>query len=286
MRLSRNEIITLKHLSDGKNHELPPSGLSDAQFKVSLKTLKEKCLVNANFLTGDDIAYSKIRTEGKAALDDMNTAEKRIIRRLVAEKDITTDQFELLRYARDNDKCENIFGIDCNDYEERIWKELYQKKFIQNGYENNQEVLILTRLGRQLVEDIEDGLFSMLSDDCPEEEKITLQFEKEKVESQDIRKVKDSGIRINEDRITDLIKIVWSMHKIGLFVDEKGKKPALKSIMDAFAEFLDTKQIKQYSAYMNKALQSKYNTYLDVFYQMGEKAKEHYISKNSRKIVK
>lgn len=73
--LTRNEILTLKLLADGEQHDEAPEGLTDAQFYVALKSLKEKGMVYAAFITGGEVCSSQIKTEGRAALDDFIQTE-------------------------------------------------------------------------------------------------------------------------------------------------------------------------------------------------------------------
>lgn len=284
--LTKNEIITLKHLADGQQHNDAPSSLSEAQYYMALKSLKSKGMVFAAFCEGEEVEDAQIKKSGQAVLDDLKSAEKRILRHIVAEEDLTQDQYELLQYAKKTGKCDNIFGIPWDDYKEQIWNELYQNKLIQSEYEHNQKkILVLTRLGQQTVERIEDELYTLLSDDRREEEQMQIEQKKLAAEEES-NQIKDSGFRISEDRITDVIKTVWSMHDLGMFVDQNGNKPTVKSVMDAFGVFLQAKQFEQYSSYMNKALKTTKNTYLDVFYKMEESAEKHYNEKKEREIGK
>ena len=73
--LTRNEILVLKHLADGEQHDEAPEDLSDAQFYVALKSLKEKNMVYAAFQTGGEVCSSQIKIEGRAALDDFMQTE-------------------------------------------------------------------------------------------------------------------------------------------------------------------------------------------------------------------
>ena len=110
--------------------------------------------------------------------------------------------------------------------------------------------------------------------------------QQKEIQEEDPCEGKGYGLRISEDRITDVIKTIWSMHDVGMFVDEDGNRPTVKSVMDAFAEFLQAKQLEQYSVYMNKGLRATKNTYLDVFCQMEESAEKHYDKQKNRKIDK
>ncbi len=100
------------------------------------------------------------------------------------------------------------------------------------------------------------------------------------------KEVKESGFCIAQDRISDVIKIIKSMYDVGLFVDQNGNKPTLKSVMDAFGKFLKANQFLQYSTYLNKALQAKENTFMEIFDQMEKIAEKYYKETKDRKISK
>lgn len=279
--LTKNEIITLKHLADGQQHNDAPSTLSEAQFYVALKSLQTKGLVLAAFCEGEEVEASQIKKSGQAVLDDMKSVERRILRHLVTAEGLTQDQFDLLQYMKKTGEFENIFDISWYNFKNQVWAELCANKLLQSGDGN---FLVLTRLGVQTVERIEEELYSLLSDDREEEEQM--QSDQPREAAVESHEVKDSGFRIKEERITDVIKTIWSMHDVGMFVDKNGDKPSVKSLMDAFAVFLHAKQLEQYSTYMNKALKATKNTYLDVFYKMEDSAEKHYDNQKSRKIDK
>lgn len=275
--LSKNELIALKFLSDKQDHEDYPLDLTAEQFCIAIKDLKAKEMVYASFGEGCTLESCKIKTRGIATLDDIISLEKKFLRNIIRNRGLTSDQFELMRHALKTGKCANIFNLDWEDYKDQIWKHLYEKKLIESDYDKDgKNCLVLTRLGKQTVEEIEEELYEQISglhNEIVEEHPISPEI-----------KIKDSGFRINENRITDIIKTVWSMHDVGMFVDKNGNKPTVKSVMDAFAEFLQAKQFENYSSYMNKALQSTKKTYLDVFVQMEESAEKHYDEKKEREI--
>ncbi len=162
--LSKNEIVTLEHLSDRKDHSEAPLNLTDAQFCTALKSLHEKKMVLAAFVSGGGVYSSKILKAGLAALDDLADEKKRILYDLLREYDLILDQFELLKHAVSNGKCENIFNIPNNDYDEQIAIVLFKKKYVKSKFENGKDrIFIPTISGEQLVKEIELRLYSMLT---------------------------------------------------------------------------------------------------------------------------
>lgn len=287
--LTKNEIITLEYLADGQQYDTPPPALTDAQFYVALQSLKINDMVYAAFCEGNTIESSQIKKSGIAALDDMKHEKNRILRNIVKNYDFSLDQYELLKYTQTHGVChasekfsQELFGVESNYFKENIWGTLISENYLEVNDEMSG--MNLTRKGRQIIEDIEDELYTQLAKGYYNEGTVPLHANSEK--SGTPKEVSDGGFRISEDHISDVIKIVWAMHDIGLFVDKDGNKPTAKSVMDAFGKFLQAKQFEQYSSYTNKALKATKNTYLDVFYKMEDSAKKHYDEKKRREIGK
>lgn len=287
--LTKNEIITLRHLADGQQHNEAPSTLSEAQYYVALKSLKSRDMVFAAFCEGEEVEAAQIKKSGQAVLEDLKSAEKRILRQILADKGLNQNQYDLLKYTQihgisytSEQFSQQFLQVDKNYFKEYVWKKLYDEGYLHTN--EKRTGMILRPKGTQVIEEIEDELYSQLANDYWEE-----QIQRTTSEDDNPNKksaIKDSGFRISEDRITDVIKTVWSMHDVGLFIDSNGNKPTVKSVMEAFAEFLQAKQLEQYSSYMNKALRSTKSTYLDVFYKMEKSAEKHYDEKKVREIGK
>lgn len=287
MSLLKNEIITLNHLADGKQADEIPEGLSEAQYFTAARSLQEKDMVYAAFVEGGKLEALKLTMKGQAEIDDKKEEAKRIYRHLAQKAGLTTDQLALMQHAKKMGQCDNIFNIPWAEYRDYIFKDLYNKHYLKTDYDKNRKQrLVLTRLGQQVVDDIEDDFYTELSNHS---KKYNIQQEYTKIEDDNTgpsQKIKYSGFGIDENRITDVIKVVWSMHSIGMFVKPDGKKATIQSVMDAFAEFLQSKQFKQYSSYTNKGQKATKNTYLSVFEEMKDAAEKYYDKKEERKISK
>lgn len=169
MNLSKNEIITLEHLSDGKDHDDAPKGLTDAQFYTALKSLQAKQMVRAAFITGGEVCSSHILNPGQAALDDMESTKKRILRKLLSKKGYSLDQYKLLKYAQENEIfstsgifAQEHFGIDSDSFKDTIWAQLSKEKYIDTNEERTG--MIITRKGNELLEEIDEELYEILSE--------------------------------------------------------------------------------------------------------------------------
>lgn len=283
---NRNQISTLKHLADGQEHADAPNGLTEAQFFVALKSLQVKDMVFATFSSENKVISSRIKISGRAALDDMRSKENRILRGIVADKGLTIDQYDLLQYAKVNGKCENIFDIPFDDYRDLIWRILYQKRLIDSDYDEKDCVYLkLTMLGLQTLDEIEEEVNTKLSNENNEEEQQSGALQGE-IEAEESHKIMESGLRISNGRIRDVIKVLWSMNDIGLFENLKGHKPHLIDVMKAFAEFLQAEQLNNYSPHMSGAMNDEKITYLNVFHQLEKSAEKHYDDREGRRITK
>jgi len=178
MNLSKNEIITLKHLSDGQQHNLPPSGLSDAQFYATLKTLKERGMVYAAFEEGGAVVSSQIEREGKAVLDDMLDEEKRIKKQVLKEYNITFDQYEILKRTKNDGRLPLSYeNMDSETYKKTIWSPLLHHNHLdREDNDNGSFHIAITHSGKRLLEDIDKEVVYRLSkndgENCNDESKI------------------------------------------------------------------------------------------------------------------
>lgn len=69
--LSKNELKTLRFLSDGKTHkEDKPDDLTIAQYTVACRSLFNKGFIRAGFYEGGGLGFAAIKLEGMAVLDD------------------------------------------------------------------------------------------------------------------------------------------------------------------------------------------------------------------------
>lgn len=167
-KLTRNEIITLMHLSDGNEHKDIPEGLTPAQYYTALRKLKEQDMVLAAFVEGGAAEAAKLQMVGKAFVDDIQVDRKRILRKILKEKGLTPDQYELLSLAaRERVDYNNNIVQENSDtdlsYIKLVFQPLEQKDllYIDSGTKYLTEIVI-SRLGKQLLEEIEDELYSQL----------------------------------------------------------------------------------------------------------------------------
>lgn len=102
MNLSLNEFRVLRTLSDGKQHDKAPKGLTDAQFCIAVKLLKQKSLVYAAFEEGGKVVSSQIMMDGRAVLDDLKDLEKSILNHVLCARNIRGCDYNILLDLKNN----------------------------------------------------------------------------------------------------------------------------------------------------------------------------------------
>ncbi|MCQ2258892.1 MAG: hypothetical protein MJZ41_13015 [Bacteroidaceae bacterium] len=166
--LSKNEIITLELLSDGLQHNEAPSRLTEAQFYVAVSSLKSRDMVYAAFGEGEEVEATQIKKAGQAELDEMKSTKNRILRKLLSPLNLTVDQYTLIKYTQEHGIsssseafAQEHFDVDCDYYKKNIWGQLTREDYLDVNEERTG--MIMTRKGYQLLEEIEDELYELLS---------------------------------------------------------------------------------------------------------------------------
>lgn len=287
-KVSRNEIVTLRHLSEGNNSQELPKGLTVAQYLTALERLHNIGMVKAAFSNGY-IYSAVILMSGQAVLDDIKDKENLILSNLLLKRNLTLGQYELLELTdkegvshSNGQYAQSHFGMNPTDFKKEVWGPLMVSNYLR--HDDDKKGMVLSNEGAWMLQGIKNDLNSQLANDyidIPVKQSPT-----DNTKSEISSTIEDSGLRIQEKRISDVIKIIKSMHDVGLFVDQNGNKPTLKSVMDEFGNFLKADQFLQYSTYLNKALQAKENTFMEIFYQMEKSAEKYYKETKIRKISK
>lgn len=107
--LTNLQVVVLKHLADGEQHEEAPAGLTDAQFKVALSELKACDMVKVNVDEVGEVISSQIKTKGRAALDNWESLEKAMLNHILEEKKLTKYSYEILVYYKKTQKSSKIY---------------------------------------------------------------------------------------------------------------------------------------------------------------------------------
>lgn len=265
------QVVVLKHLADGEQHEEAPAGLTDAQFRVALSELKACDMVKVNVDEVGEVISSQIKTKGRAALDNWKSLEKAMLNHILEEKKLTKYSYEILVYYKKNtEKLKNIFeGEKTNREILAIAKSLLKLKLL--ACERDTPDLYTTDEGLQLLDDIEYLL---------DKERATWYESKSMENTHD--SVTNNIIHLDPKSRKNMKKFIITTCNYGFYKDENGKPYNLEDVMNAYALFLGDDKFKDYSSLVNKSgeLEDKelidellpifYNSVPDVISFLGE----------------
>lgn len=270
---SNLQVVVLKHLADGEQHEKAAANLSEALFYSTLKSLKAKDMVSASFLAGGEVCSFQITKKGSAALEIFRRKEKKIIRNALKEFDLNHEQLRLLNNA----KTESI--IETSDNHNPIYflsKKGYLKKHAFLGCHRS---WVITEEGKDVLDEIDERLYDspLHVESCNEHD-----YQVESVEQAE-KTIGKHDIRIADKHLAHVIEVVYAMCKLGYF-EENGKVASTKSVMETIGEALHSEQLSsQYSSHLNRAANNKMETFLQPFNKMLDVAEEYCENLESRK---
>lgn len=220
------QVVVLKHLADGEQHEEAPAGLTDAQFRVALSELKACDMVKVNVDEVGEVISSQIKTKGRAALDNWKSLEKAMLNHILEEKKLTKYSYEILVYYKKNtEKLKNIFeGEKTNREILAIAKSLLKLKLL--ACERDTPDLYTTDEGLQLLDDIEYLL---------DKERATWYESKSMENTHD--SVTNNIIHLDPKSRKNMKKFIITTCNYGFYKDENGKPYNLEDVMNAYALF-------------------------------------------------
>lgn len=284
MNLSLNEFRVLRTLSDGKQHDKAPKGLTDAQFCIAVKLLKQKSLVYAAFEEGGKVVSSQIMMDGRAVLDDLKDLEKSILNHVLCARNIRGCDYNILLDLKNNGS--NAYEKETKDdstFFERL-SSLRRNKWIAVKFNNYS----LSDKGFELLEAIEYEVNEALSKKNIQvpvfiEPDADIQDSFADSANQVGQKNKTlldntSDICIKEGHLSDFIKVIKAMCDANYFEKKDGGKVNQVDIMDLMSEALHTDQLKgsKYSTLLSKSTKAQKSTYLNTFVELEDKAKTFY----------
>lgn len=236
------QVVVLKHLADGEQHEEAPAGLTDAQYSVALSELKAYDMVKVNVDEVGEVISSQIKTKGRAALDNWKSLEIAMLNHILEEKKLTKYSYEILVYYKKNtEKLKNIFEGEKTDREIlAIAKSLSKLKLL--AYKRDSPDLYITDEGLQLLDDIEYLL---------DKERATWYERKSMENSHD--SVTNHIIHLDPKSRKNMKKFIITTYNYGYYKDENGKPYNLEDVMNAYALFFGDDKFKDYSSMVNKS---------------------------------
>lgn len=270
---SNLQVVVLKHLADGEQHEKAAANLSEALFYSTLKSLKAKDMVSASFLAGGEVCSFQITKKGSAALEIFRRKEKKIIRNALKEFDLNHEQLRLLNNA----KTESI--IETSDNHNPIYflsKKGYLKKHAFLGCHRS---WVITEEGKDVLDEIDERLYDspLHVESCNEHD-----YQVESVEQAE-KTIGKHDIRIANGHLAHVTKVIYAMCKLKYF-EENGKVASIKNVMETIGEALHSDELSSsYSSHLNRAAQNKEDTFLQPFNNMLDVAEDYCENLESRK---
>lgn len=271
--LTNLQVVVLKHLADGEQHEKAAANLSEALFYSTLKSLKAKDMVSASFLAGGEVCSFQITKKGSAALEIFRRKEKKIIRNALKEFDLNHEQLRLLNNA----KTESI--IETSDNYNPIYflsKKGYLKKHAFLGCHRS---WVITEEGKDVLDEIDERLYDspLHVESCNEHD-----YQVESVEQAE-KTIGKHDIRIANGHLAHVTKVIYAMCKLKYF-EENGKVASIKNVMETIGEALHSDELSSsYSSHLNRAAQNKEDTFLQPFNNMLDVAEDYCENLESRK---
>lgn len=269
---SNLQVVVLKHLADGEQHEKAPANLSDAQFYAVLKSLKAKGMVSASFLARGEVVSSQITKKGSAALEIFKRKEKKIIRNALKEFDLTHEQLRVLNIAR----TESLRETPDIHYSINF---LHKKGYLKQVPYGCNRHWIITEEGKDVLDEIDERLYDspLHVESCNEHD-----YPVESVEQTETT-IGKHDIHIADKHLAHVTEGVYAMCKSGYF-EENGKVASIKSVMETIGKALHSEQLSsKYSSHLNRAAKNQKKTFLQPFYKMLDVAEEYFESLESRK---
>lgn len=284
MNLSLNEFRVLRTLSDGKQHDKAPKGLTDAQFCIAVKLLKQKSLVYAAFEEGGKVVFSQIMMDGRAVLDDLKNLEKSILNHVLCARNIRGCDYNILLDLKNNGS--NAFSKEIKD-DSSFYKRLSllcREKMVTCSY----NYYNLLDKGYELIEAIEYEVNEALSKkniqvpdfiepDADIQDSLADSANQGEQKSK-TQSDKTSDICIKEGHLSDFIKVIKAMCDANYFEKKDGGKVNQVDIMDLMSEAFHSDPLKgsKYSSLLSKSTKAQKNTYLNTFVELEDKAETFY----------
>ena len=270
--LTNLQVVVLKHLADGEQHEKAAANLSEALFYSTLKSLKAKDMVSASFLAGGEVCSFQITKKGSAALEIFRRKEKKIIRNALKEFDLNHEQLRLLNNA----KTESI--IETSDNHNPIYF-LSKKGYLKQVLYGCNRHWVITEEGKDVLDEIDERLYDspLHVESCIEHD-----YQVESVEQAE-KTIGKHDIRIANGHLAHVTEVIYAMCKLEYF-EENGKVASIKNVMETIGEALHSDELSSsYSSHLNRAAQNKEDTFLQPFNNMLDVAEDYCENLESRK---
>ena len=270
--LTNLQVVVLKHLADGEQHEKAAANLSEALFYSTLKSLKAKDMVSASFLAGGEVCSFQITKKGSAALEIFRRKEKKIIRNALKEFNLKHEELRVLNIAR----TESL--RDTSDIHYPIYY-LHKKGYLKQVLYGCNRHWVITEEGKDVLDEIDERLYDspLHVESCNEHD-----YQVESVEQTE-KTIGKHDIRIANGHLAHVTEVIYAMCKLEYF-EENGKVASIKNVMETIGEALHSDELSSsYSSHLNRAAQNKEDTFLQPFNNMLDVAEDYCENLESRK---
>ena len=270
--LTNLQVVVLKHLADGEQHEKAPAGLTDAQYSVALSELKAYDMVKVNVDEAGEVVSSQITKNGSAALEIFRRKEKKIIRKALQEFNLNHEELRVLNIAR----TESL--RDTSDIHYSIHS-LHKKGYLKQVLYGCNRHWVITEEGKDILDEIDERLYDspLHVESCIEHD-----YQVESVEQTE-KTIGKHDIRIANGHLAHVTEVIYAMCKLEYF-EENGKVASIKNVMETIGEALHSDELSSsYSSHLNRAAQNKEDTFLQPFNNMLDVAEDYCENLESRK---
>ena len=270
--LTNLQVVVLKHLADGEQHEKAAANLSEALFYSTLKELKACDMVKVNVDEVGEVVSSQITKNGSAVLEIFRRKEKKIIRKALQEFNLNHEELRVLNIAR----TESL--RDTSDIHYSIHS-LHKKGYLKQVHYGCNRHWVITEEGKDVLDEIDERLYDspLHVESCNEHD-----YQVESVEQAE-KTIGKHDIRIANGHLAHVTEVIYAMCKLEYF-EENGKVASIKNVMETIGEALHSDELSSsYSSHLNRAAQNKEDTFLQPFNNMLDVAEDYCENLESRK---
>lgn len=142
-----------------------PSGFTKPQFTTSCDSLETKGMIKTYYCEGHELQDARVLDKGQCFLDDLKNARNHQLRKVLKENNLTIDQYDLLKQAEQGNVDYNASNISPREFKNLVYNPLYHKNLVYAAPGSKMTEVVITRQGRQLLEEIEYEVNIRMSQD-------------------------------------------------------------------------------------------------------------------------
>lgn len=253
-KLNEREIAILnyiakeiKYYEDGPDTFVQiPSGFTKPQFTTSCDSLETKGMIKTYYCEGHELQDARVLDKGQCYLDDLKDARKRQLRKVLKDNNLTMDQYDLLKQAEQGNVDYNASNIPFREFKNLVFKPLSERYLVYAAPGSKGTDVVITRLGMQLLEEIEEGLYYLLANN----EGYTNQGDS-LIENQNPKTI--TPVKIKTGKKSSVIFALMSLYRINAFNTNLGRDATIDYILNVLGEKEKNNVSQLISAIFNRA---------------------------------